>query len=72
MKGMLNIGVRPTVDGTVRTIEAHLFDFDKEIYGEDLELELLHYLRPEQKFNGLDLLVKQIQVDKESALAYFA
>jgi riboflavin kinase / FMN adenylyltransferase len=71
-KGMLNIGVRPTVDGTMRTIEAHLFDFDKEIYGEDLKLELLHYLRPEQKFNGLDLLVKQIQIDKESALAYFA
>ncbi|GGM93127.1 riboflavin biosynthesis protein [Dyadobacter beijingensis] len=71
-KGMLNIGVRPTVDGTVRTIEAHLFDFDKEIYGEDLKLELLHYLRPEQKFNGLDMLVKQIGIDKENSLAWFA
>ncbi|WP_439559616.1 bifunctional riboflavin kinase/FAD synthetase [Dyadobacter sp.] len=70
--GMLNIGVRPTVDGTVRTIEAHLFDFDKEIYGEDLKLELLHYLRPEQKFGGLDMLVKQIQIDKTSTLAYFS
>ncbi|KQS28040.1 bifunctional riboflavin kinase/FAD synthetase [Dyadobacter sp. Leaf189] len=70
--GMLNIGVRPTVDGTVRTIEAHLFDFDKEIYGEDLKLELLHYLRLEQKFGGLDMLVKQIQIDKESTLAYFS
>lgn len=70
-KAMLNIGVRPTVDGTVRTIEAHLFDFDKEIYGEDLKLELLHYLRPEQKFNGLDMLVKQIRVDQDNALAYF-
>ncbi|MCE7060579.1 bifunctional riboflavin kinase/FAD synthetase [Dyadobacter sp. CY343] len=71
-KGMLNIGVRPTVDGTIRTIEAHLFDFDKEIYGEDLTLELLHYLRPEQKFDGLDLLVKQIKIDRESTAAYFA
>lgn len=70
-EGMLNIGVRPTVDGTVRTIEAHLFNFDKEIYGEDLNLELLHYLRPEQKFDGLDMLVKQINIDKENALAYF-
>ncbi|MCF0070121.1 bifunctional riboflavin kinase/FAD synthetase [Dyadobacter sp. CY261] len=71
-KGMLNIGVRPTVDGTLRTIEAHLFDFDKEIYGEDLKLDLLHYLRPEQKFNGLDMLVKQIEIDRENTMAYFA
>jgi riboflavin kinase/FMN adenylyltransferase len=71
-RGMLNIGVRPTVDGTIRTIEANLFGFDKEIYGEDLKLELLHYLRPEQKFSGLDMLVKQIGIDKENALIYFA
>ncbi|MHA4740010.1 bifunctional riboflavin kinase/FAD synthetase [Dyadobacter sp. MSC1_007] len=70
-QGMLNIGVRPTVDGTIRTIEAHLFDFDKEIYGEDLNLELLHYLRPERKFEGLDMLVKQINIDKENSLVYF-
>ncbi|SKB85567.1 bifunctional riboflavin kinase/FAD synthetase [Dyadobacter psychrophilus] len=71
-KGMLNIGVRPTVDGTMRTIEANLFDFDKEIYGEDLKLELLHYLRPEQKFENLDMLVRQINIDKENSLAYFS
>ena len=71
-QGMLNIGVRPTVDGTYRTIEANLFDFDKEIYGEDLTVELLHYLRPEQKFNGLDALIQQIKIDKENAIAFFA
>lgn len=71
-KGMLNIGVRPTVDGTMRTIEANLFDFDKEIYGEDLKLELLHYLRPEQKFESLDMLVRQINFDKEKSRAYFS
>jgi len=69
---MLNIGVRPTVDGTTRTIEAHLLDFDKEIYGEDLTLELLQYLRPEQKFGGLDALVNQIRIDQHNALSYFA
>jgi riboflavin kinase/FMN adenylyltransferase len=69
--GMLNIGVRPTVDGTSRTIEANIFDFDKEIYGEDLRVELLHYLRPEQKFNGLDALIEQINIDKENTLAFF-
>jgi riboflavin kinase / FMN adenylyltransferase len=71
-QGMLNIGVRPTVDGTHRTIEANLFDFNKEIYGEDLKLELLHYLRPEQKFNGLDALVAQIKIDQQNSRYYFA
>lgn len=70
-KGMLNIGVRPTVDGTFRTIEANIFDFDKEIYGEDLTVELLHYLRPEQKFSGLDALIEQIKIDKENASLFF-
>ncbi|QRR00519.1 bifunctional riboflavin kinase/FAD synthetase [Dyadobacter sandarakinus] len=71
-QGMLNIGVRPTVDGTLRTIEAHLFDFDQEIYGEDLKLDLLHYLRPEQKFAGLDALVSQLMIDRESAISFLA
>ena len=68
-KGMLNIGVRPTVDGTSKTIEANLFDFNREIYGEELRVELLHYLRPEQKFDGLPALVAQINLDKERAVA---
>ena len=71
-KGILNIGVRPTVDGTLRTIEAHLFDFDKEIYGEDLKLELLQYLRPEQKFDSLTALMQQINLDRERALIFFS
>ena len=71
-RGMLNIGVRPTVDGITRTIEANLYDFDKEIYGEELSIELLHYLRPEQKFEGLDQLIHQIQIDKKNALHYFS
>jgi riboflavin kinase/FMN adenylyltransferase len=71
-KGMLNIGVRPTVDGTMRTIEAHLFDFNQEVYGEDLQLDLLHYLRSEQKFDNLDMLVRQINIDKAHSLSYFS
>lgn len=70
-QGMLNIGTRPTVDGTIRTIEANIFDFDKDIYGEKLQIELLKYLRPEQKFDGLDALITQISKDKEAAKAYF-
>lgn len=71
-KGMLNIGVRPTVDGTSRTIEANLFDFDSEIYGEDLRLDILHYLRPEQKFNGLPALIGQLELDRKSTLSYLS
>ncbi len=70
-EGMLNIGVRPTVDGSMKTIEAHLFNFNKEIYGEDVQLELLHYIRPEQKFNGLPELMEQINLDKEATERYF-
>lgn len=70
-EGMLNIGVRPTVDGSVKTIEAHLFDFNKEIYGEEMQLELLQYIRPEKKFNGLAELMEQIKLDKEKTERYF-
>ncbi len=65
--GMLNIGTRPTVDGTYRTIEANLFDFEKDIYGEILAVELLKYLRPEQKFESLEALTAQIRLDKLAA-----
>ena len=71
-EGMLNIGVRPTVDGVFRTIEANLFDFNKEIYGEEITLKMLAYLRPEKKFSGLDELTGQIKIDKQSSLDFFA
>lgn len=71
-EGMLNIGVRPTVDGIFRTIEANLFDFNKEIYGEEITLKMLAYLRPEKKFSGLDELTGQIKIDKQSSLDFFA
>ncbi len=58
-----NIGLRPTFDGAAVTVEAHLLDFDREIYGERLELSFEKRLRPERKFSGLDALVKQIQAD---------
>jgi riboflavin kinase/FMN adenylyltransferase len=62
--GMLNIGNRPTVDGTFQTVEVNIFDFDQEIYGENLTVEFLKKLRNEQKFNGLDELKTQIAKDK--------
>ena len=67
-KGMLNIGIRPTVGGTKQTIEANFFDFDQDIYHLELQLELVARIRDEQKFNGLDALKSQLARDKEAAL----
>ena len=67
--GMMNIGVRPTVDGTNRVIEVNIFDFDENIYGETLIITLKKYLRSEIKFNGLDALKEQLAKDKEAAMA---
>ena len=62
--GMLNIGNRPTVDGTFQTVEVNIFEFDQEVYGEKLTVEFLQKIRNEQKFNGLDELKAQIAKDK--------
>ncbi len=62
--GMLNIGNRPTVDGTYQSVEVNIFDFNQEIYGENLMVEFLQKIRNEQKFSGLDELKEQIAKDK--------
>ncbi len=67
--GMMNIGVRPTVDGTKRVIEVNIFGFDADIYGRSLTVTLLRQLREEVKFNGLDALKAQLAKDKEAAMA---
>ena len=67
MKGMMNIGVRPTVDGTRQTVEVNIFDFDADIYGETLRIEVICHLRGEQKFSGLDSLKAQLQKDKDAS-----
>jgi len=65
--GMLNIGNRPTVNGSGRTIEAHLFDFSGDLYDKRVTVHLKSYLRPEIKFSGLESLQKQLAIDKEMA-----
>ena len=65
--GMMNIGTRPTVDGIGRTQEVNIFDFDDDIYGETLTVELVHFIRNEQKFNGIEELKAQILKDKTTA-----
>ncbi len=69
-KGMLNIGMRPTVSDVAdkRTIEVHLFDFDRDIYKADITLYFEERIRDEVKFSGLEELRQQLIRDKESAL----
>lgn len=68
-RGMMNIGTRPTVeDGGDRTVEVHLFDFQREIYGEPITVHLRHRLRDEARFNGLDALKQQLDADRRKAL----
>ncbi len=66
--GMMSIGFRPTVDGRKRVIEVNIFDFDKEIYDQQLTVFVKKYLREEIKFSGLDALVEQIGKDKVASL----
>jgi riboflavin kinase/FMN adenylyltransferase len=60
-----NIGVRPTVDDRQLMVEAHLLDFDRDIYGQELTLEIVSRVRDERKFSGLDALKAQINADVE-------
>lgn len=66
--GMMNIGNNPTVGGTQLSIEVHFFDFDSDLYGQDLEISIVAFLRDEQKFESLDLLKAQLAKDKTNAL----
>ena len=62
--GMLNIGTNPTVGGTFKTIEVNIFDFNEDIYNEQLTLHFLKRIRNEEKFNSLDELVAAIKADE--------
>jgi riboflavin kinase/FMN adenylyltransferase len=67
--GVVNIGVRPTLEQTKgeRILEIHLFDFDRDIYGDEVEVSFLEYLRPEKKFESLTQLREQIGRDASIA-----
>ena len=62
-RGVANIGTRPTVDGGSETLEAHLFDFDQDIYGQEWEFALTRFIRPERKFDDFEALKTQISQD---------
>ena len=67
-KGMCNIGYRPTINHGDLTIEVHIFDFNKQIYGEEITIIFVDRMRDERKFENLNELSKQLAFDKENTL----
>jgi len=69
--GVMNIGDRPTVNGTNLTVEVHLLDWSGDLYEQKLQIQLEKFLRPEQKFASLEALKTQIQLDSTIARKFF-
>ena len=67
MPGVASLGVRPTVSGKEPVLEAHLFDFDGDLYGSRIDVEFVQKLRDEKKFESLDAMVRQIDRDARAA-----
>jgi riboflavin kinase/FMN adenylyltransferase len=72
--GMMNIGMRPTFDHPEprQVIEVHLFQFTGDLYGKEMEIACLHFLRPEQKFASVDQLIQQLEKDQQAAEKWLA
>ncbi|WP_439238784.1 bifunctional riboflavin kinase/FAD synthetase [Lonepinella sp. BR2919] len=71
VQGIANIGQRPTVQGLIQLLEVHLFDFEQNLYGQNIQVEFCYKLRNEIKFASLEALKQQIQQDADIARAYF-
>ena len=69
--GMMNIGVKPTLGENKLSIEVHLLDFDKDIYNQKIQVNLLERLRDEQKFDSFDAIKSQLEKDKQNTIEYF-
>lgn len=71
-KGVTNVGYKPTVGGeSILGVETYLFDYSGDIYGKEIEVELYHYQRAEQKFLSIDVLKEQMKKDIVNAREYF-
>ncbi len=68
LKGMMNIGNNPTVGGVTKSIEVNIFDFDEDLYGKKIQVNIYHRIRDEHKFDSLDALKQQLHEDKTETL----
>jgi riboflavin kinase/FMN adenylyltransferase len=71
-KGMAYIGTRPTINGISRNIEVNIFDFDTEVYGQEVSMQFFNFVRGDIKFESLDELIVQLGKDKDDVLALLA
>ncbi|MDH3760906.1 MAG: bifunctional riboflavin kinase/FAD synthetase [Gammaproteobacteria bacterium] len=71
LEGVASIGTRPTVAGVDTILEVYILDFDQDVYGYSVEVEFLHKIRDEKKFDSLEELTVNIGRDTENAIAYF-
>lgn len=69
--GMMNIGIKPTLGDNIPTIEVHLLDFSEDIYGQEIQVNVIERLRDEQKFESFEALKSQLEIDKTNTLDYF-
>ena len=72
LKGAANIGIRPQFDPPKELLEPYFFDFSGDLYGQEVEVSFVHFLRPEAKFDSLEALIEQIEADCEQARALLA
>jgi len=67
--GMMNIGFNPTVDGSSKSIEIHFFDFNADLYEQNIQVDILERIRDEHKFNSLEELKAQLLKDKKTSIS---
>jgi riboflavin kinase/FMN adenylyltransferase len=67
--GMMNIGYNPTVEGKEKSIEINFFDFDRDLYGKRIQVDVIERIRDEQKFSSIEALKAQLKKDRETSLS---
>src|SRR5690606_341385 len=70
--GMGYIGNRPTIEGIGRSIEVNLFDFQGDLYDQTLQVDFLHFIRPDQRFDSLEEMIEQMNEDRQATLRLLA
>ena len=66
--GMMNIGVKPTLELEKESIEVNLFDWNKNLYGKEIKVSVIKYVRTDKKFDSLNDLKEQIKLDKKTCI----
>jgi riboflavin kinase/FMN adenylyltransferase len=67
--GMMNIGFNPTVDGSTKSIEIHFFDFNSDLYGQNIQVDIIERIRDDHQFKSLEELKTQLLEDKETSIS---